>query len=229
MKAKCPNLRVMYYGYDVGASQAGGLKELGYPKARIVCKKRAQFCTCSQAVKAGLTSLQPASTPVEQETSKGEEIDLEEEEPEKAPEPPAAAQEETPRELSMEDLQEIGRQARRQKRQNLEEARAMFLETAKILAAALMDQNPEVLYRIVRLITYQAKDLEPGKWRGNEAGWRLELCFDLGKRVAERIHSPDPAYDQRPEHVLWLYNKELKEMGLKELQPALTAEEMKNG
>lgn len=186
MGARCENLRIMYHRAYSG--YAGSLKGQGFPDATIVCKKRNGSCTCGQAIKAGIELTRPGAVESERDGSDD------------------ATQEAQP--LTANDLKDIAREARAQKRRNIEMVKAIMGQSAVKFRQGLIDQNPGIWRLLLHKISWNASDaLE------KNGG-------DVIMRVAEYLVDSiyNTAYgDPTPQKAVERFNTEFKKAGLSEL------------
>jgi len=164
--AKCPNLRLVYH-HNAGV-------EAGYPNVMVICSKSSGRCTCQTALAAqdlkSITAPTAPTAPASQPTEPA----------------PATAP------ITLEDMDAINRQARQQKRQDKAESLAMRDDTAKIMAQALISQNPYIWRQLWRLIDYRARDMEfPLDWEYHKLDLLEEIAYQLGLKLANDIHNPD--------------------------------------
>lgn len=164
--AKCPNLRLVYHH--------NAATETGFPNVMVICSKSSGRCTCQTALAANI-SLTPAAKPNPITP------------PAESTQPPAA-----PDPITLTDMETINRQIRQQKRQDKAEALAMRDDTAKIMAQALIGQNPYVWRQLWKLIDYRARDMEfPPDWEYHKLDLLEEIAYQLGLKLANDIHNPD--------------------------------------
>jgi ParB/RepB/Spo0J family partition protein len=222
----CPNLRLIYDDYGWKVEQVDHLKSVGYPKAQIVCGKQQQWCSCIQAVKAGLqdklmgkVAPKEIVSPVERIAAGGDKIlpDIEYvpvESSEDSGEPSA---------ITEDELKDIGRQARQQKKEAMVEIEAINLDAAKQIAVGLLDinTNPKLLLEILRAAGGRAYEIETDhvSLTDNPSAWCDEIRLMIGKRLvfstgAENYYyqEPDPAKS------LARLNVFLRKAGLQELE-----------
>lgn len=205
-EAKCPNLRIVFdaYGdnYSDPAYNPGSLKKTGFPLAKIVCKKRKGFCTCTQAVKAGVkveTAKAPAEEPVVDESQV-------------IPSPKPVKQA-----LTTDDIVEIARQARRQKRENMAEIAAMREECGKRIAEGLVGDNPAIWAFFCRYMVPSGfyKVEKELNIQNNWMNAAEELRFILGRTIAGMLHNE---YDADPGHAMEDFNRFLSQARLRILE-----------
>lgn len=190
ISARCPNLRV---AFGEANAESGGLKEQGYPKAKLVCAKREGYCTCHQAVKAGVNLTRPAP----QTENKTEEPTVTMVTP---PEPAPA-----PSAITIEELSEVAREARRQKKANMAECRELLDQAAWIIGEGLYDGKAGALKLMLDHSTYKFREVELSA---------EDIRFELGKLVAAGIWNPEGYDSPDPAHSVKRYNEALKKAGL---------------
>jgi len=195
--ARCPNLRV---AFGEANAESGGLKEMGYPKAKLVCAKREGYCTCHQAVKAGV-SLNRAA-PEAEGAPENDSVTMVTVEETPAANSPSGARSA----ITVEELSEVAREARRQKKANMAECRDLLDQAAWIIGEGLYDGNPGALKLVLDHSTYKFRDQELKA---------EEIRFELGRLVAAGIHNPEGYDSPDPERSLEHYNQALQKAGLK--------------
>jgi hypothetical protein len=163
----------------------------GFDKAKIICKKRNGYCTCGAAVKAGVTVAQPAAQPAAS-TIEADGSDQ-----------PAAKPT-----LTADDLKDVAREVRQQKKQNTADVRFLASKMAGIFAQALKSNNPAVWFEVWRGMTYQAK----------EGSSFDEIAVAIARLLVERIYNAETSYSEpTPALAVKAYNGFLRRAGLPEL------------
>jgi hypothetical protein len=124
----------------------------------------------------------------------------------------------------VDELKDIGRLARQQKKEAMVEIEAINLDAAKQIAAGLLDinTNPKLLLEILRAAGGRAYEIETesgGDFTDNPLSWCDEIRLMIGKRLvfstgAENYYyqEPDPAKS------LARLNVFLRKAGLQELE-----------
>ena len=223
----CPNLRLIYDDYDWKQDQVDHLKSIGFPRAQIVCGKQQQWCACITAVKAGMQDKLTGKVASKETVSSVEHVSasgtlilpeveyVPVESSEDSGEPSA---------ITVDELKDIGRLARQQKKEAMVEIEAINLDAAKQIAAGLLDinTNPKLLLEILRAAGGRAYEIETesgGDFTDNPLSWCDEIRLMIGKRLvfstgAENYYyqEPDPAKS------LARLNVFLRKAGLQELE-----------
>jgi hypothetical protein len=168
----------------------------GFDKAKIICKKRNGYCTCGAAVKAGVTVAQPAAQP----TASTIDADGSEQPAAQAPAPKPT--------LTADDLKDVAREVRQQKKQNTADVRFLASKMAGIFAQALKSNNAAVWFEVWRGMTYQAK----------EGSSMDEIAVAIARLLVERIYSAESSYSEpTPAMAVQAYNGFLRRAGLPDL------------
>jgi ParB-like chromosome segregation protein Spo0J len=188
--AGCENLALIYTKYK-DSKEWNRVPE--FECALIICKKRSGFCTCGAAVKAGVT----LATPSEQSAVSAVAAD--------GSYQPAQAVRPT---LTAEDLKDVARDVRNQKKQNTADVRFLASKMAGIFAQALKADNPAVWFEVWRGMTYQAK----------EGSSFDEIAVAIARLLVERIYNAETSYaEPTPALAVKAYNGFLRRAGLPEL------------
>jgi ParB/RepB/Spo0J family partition protein len=217
---KCPNLRLIYDEYQYRDSKDDHLKSIGFPKAQIVCGKQQQWCSCIQAVKSGLQDMLVENVASPEKVAEPEYISVGD-----SADPGIEVIHVNPSiPVTMNQLKEVSKAARQQKKQNLEEIKGLGEEAAKIIANGLMNiTNPKIWLVLLDTMDWSgAKDIEresKGDYSDNPMAWCDEIRHLIGaalinKTVAENYYYSDPD----PKLSLQRLNEYLKKAGLRELE-----------
>jgi ParB/RepB/Spo0J family partition protein len=187
-KAGCENLRLMY---DKKRSYQDDFDRVeGYPDALIRCSKRSGFCTCMKALDTGVHLERKYQTVTDPETGTERVI----ENPQPQP-------------LTAKDLKDIARETSRQKRQNLEECKAIREEAARAIASGLKAGNPIILHKVFQQLGWNAKSLEDQIDIENDYQGSAEIVrLAIGLFVAEKIYSWEYS-DPVPERAVKAFNE----------------------
>lgn len=189
----------------------------GYPHAEIVCQKSSAHCTCKRALESGVLKV-PEAAIVENtapETGKtlveafGYEVTETETDPDAHPLPEIEPAQ--PKKLTAEDLKEIDREMRRQKRQELEECKAIRDEATRKVYFALIEHNPAVWREVTKdFISFQKRDSV------KEAPFE-ELMLLIAEKIAVDLY--DWQYNNNPSSKIAVarYNELFKQAGLPEI------------
>jgi ParB/RepB/Spo0J family partition protein len=188
LKAGCENLRLVYDRKATWESDRDRVE--GYPDAEIRCSKRQGFCTCMKALESGVHLDRKYQTVTDPETGTERVVEN------PAPEP-----------LTAKDLKEIARETSRQKRQNLEECKAIREEAARAIASGLKAGNPIILHKVFQQLGWNAKSLEDQIDIENDYQGSAEIVrLAIGLFVAEKIYSWEYS-DPVPERAVKAFNE----------------------
>ena len=222
----CPNLRLIYDDYDWKQDQVDHLKSIGFPRAQIVCGKQQQWCACITAVKAGLQDKLTGKVTAKETVSSVEHVSasgtliLPEVEY-----VPVEGSEDSgePSAITVDELKDIGRLARQQKKEAMVEIEAINLDAAKQIAVGLLDinTNPKLLLEILRAVGGRAYEIETesgGDFTDNPVSWCDEIRLMIGRRLV--FTCAENYYFQEPDAARSLarLNMFLKKAGLQELE-----------
>jgi ParB/RepB/Spo0J family partition protein len=180
LKSGCENLRLVYD--KKRSSYRDHIRVEGFPDAVILCSKRSGFCTCMKALDTGVHLERKYQTVTDPETGT-----------ERVVENPQ------PQPLTAKDLKEIARETSRQKRQDLEECKAIREEAARAIAGGLEAGNPIILLKVFQQLGWNAKSLADQIDIENDYHGSAEIVrLAIGLYMAEKIYSweysdPDPA------------------------------------
>jgi ParB/RepB/Spo0J family partition protein len=214
---KCPNLRLIYDGYEYHEGGDDHLKSIGFPRAQIVCGKQQQWCSCIQAVRSGLQDMlvekvaspekvaDPEYIPVADSTDPGGLVI-----------PPTV-------QVTIDHLKEVSRAARQQKKQNLEEVKGLGEEAAKIIANGLLNvTNPKIWLVLLDTMDWSgAKDIEresKGDYSDNPVAWCDEIRHLIGAALINKISQNYSYVEPDPKLNLQRLNDYLKKAGLREIE-----------
>jgi hypothetical protein len=214
---RCPNLRLAYDGYaDSRGYHDDHLFEIGFGKAKILCGKQEQWCSCITAVKAGLQGkLLDKVAPVEN-------VAVGNDGPHETEYKPA---------ITVDELKDVAREARQQKKADAQEAEAMRAEAAKQIATYLLDvnTNPRLLLAIIEIAggpVWQYERESKGDYSENPQAWCEEFRLGIGKvMVSKKVY--DYGAEPDPEKTLKQLNLFLKSAGVAELVYGVSAETVK--
>jgi ParB-like chromosome segregation protein Spo0J len=180
--AGCQNLRLIF-GND---GTAGSLKKEGYPNAMVICGKRKGFCTCQQAMNAGIDLTKPRSSTSEEKSTN-----------------------ESPRTLTAEDLSEIARAARKQKRENAAQVRELASQTTKLFGDGLQNMNLGAWRKLLERLSPYGQSQKTSD---------SELVYAVARVIVESIcPSIGEVAESDPARALKKYNSALISAGLSEL------------
>jgi ParB/RepB/Spo0J family partition protein len=229
---KCPNLCLIYDEYEHRPDADDHLKSIGFPRAQIVCGKQQQWCSCIQAVKAGLQDILAEKVAPTEKVAEPEYIPVGD-----SADPGVEVIHINPSiPVTLDQLKEVSKAARQKKKENLEESRGMAQEAAKIMAAGLMNiTNPRIWLVLLDTMDWSgAKDIEresKGDYSDNPIAWCDEIRFLIGTALINKVSNENYYYsDPDPDLTLKRLNDYLKKAGLQELEVDVSAEtvEVKN-
>lgn len=187
LQSKCENLRLVY---DLKRSSYKDFDRVeGYPDARIMCSKRSGFCTCSKALDTGVHIDRKYETVTDPDTGCERVIE--------SPDPQP---------LTAKDLKEIARETRQQKRQNVEECKAIREEAARLIADGLQAGNPIILHAVYQQLGWKYKNLEDQIDIENDFyGSADRVRLAIGTYLAEYMYSLEYG-EPNPTHAVDAFN-----------------------
>jgi ParB/RepB/Spo0J family partition protein len=214
----CPNLRLVF-DPDSYRYQNNNLKEHGFPMAKIICQKQTQFCGCSTAIKAGLKEELLGKVASPENVAPGNGLITSKEYG-----VIVSGDENASDAITVEQLKDIVRAARQQKKQAMVEIEGMNLDAAKQIAAGLLDvnTNPKLLLTLLDTAggaTYEINKESGGNFSENPLAWCDEIRYEIGKILISKNVSENYYYSEPdPEKSLKRLNEFLKNAGLQELE-----------
>lgn len=181
-KARCENLRLKYDTYaeckSNGSKSLSHLEKEGFPEAEIVCCKKNGFCTCMNAMKAGVTIEASAD---------------------------GAA-------MAKEDLKEINRQVRAQKKYNAEVVKGLINKGAAKIFDGLNSDNFQIWAGIYNHFGYSEEQRDNLKLIREEKATINDIKYFIAKVLAKQ-----GVWSEEPKAVLAQVDENLKKLGLEDL------------
>ena len=190
----CQNLRLVFARSDP-AEYAKHTRVEGFPRAEIVCKKGA-FCTCKKA--ATIRASEVIEKTSYSRWNEREEIQAKDTDELRAESP------------SLDDLQEIVREERRRKRDDLDAARRFAERGRDRIFTALAEQNPVVWRELMIKLDYKAEEKIPVE-AGVGAAW-----LELANWLAKRVYDPN-GYDPSAERCWRAFDALFERAGVEKL------------
>lgn len=189
-ESKCPNLRVKF---NPGHRDETSLEN--FPSTSIVCAKRQGFCTCYQAIKAGVDLAAKVETPADAGGEK-----------DKFVAPP----------ITHERLKEVAKEARSAKRGNFAACRELLDRAAWIIGEAFYEANQGAVRMLLNHMSWTFRDKTDLT--------REDVRFEIGRLLAAGIYNADGYTEPNPALALEKYNAALRAAGLVEIEAGVSVE-----